>query len=113
MSTNNITSSNTKSAMTGQGRVVILGAGESGVGAAKLAQAKGFDVFVSDYGLITDKYSAALAKLSIPFESEKHTEELILNATEVIKSPGIPPTAPIIKKLVERGISVVSEIEFL
>jgi len=112
MSTNNSTSSNTKSAMTGQGRVVILGAGESGVGAAKLAQAKGFDVFVSDYGLITDKYSAALAKLSIPFESEKHTEELILNATEVIKSPGIPPTAPIIKKLVERGISVVSEIEF-
>ena len=112
MSTNNITSSNTKSAMTGQGRVVILGAGESGVGAAKLAQAKGFDVFVSDYGVITDKYSAALEKLSIPFESEKHTEELILNATEVIKSPGIPPTAPIIKKLVAKGIPVVSEIEF-
>jgi UDP-N-acetylmuramoylalanine--D-glutamate ligase len=112
MSTNNITSSNTKSAMTGQGRVVILGAGESGVGAAKLAQAKGFDVFVSDYGVITDKYKAALEKLSIPFESEKHTEELILNATEVIKSPGIPPTAPIIKKLVEKGIPVVSEIEF-
>ncbi|MDQ0967568.1 UDP-N-acetylmuramoylalanine--D-glutamate ligase [Flavobacterium sp. W4I14] len=112
MSTNNITSSNTKSAMTGQGRVVILGAGESGVGAAKLAQAKGFDVFVSDYGLITDKYRAALEKLSIPFESEKHTKELILNATEVIKSPGIPPTAPIIKKLVAKGIPVVSEIEF-
>ncbi|CAH0164762.1 UDP-N-acetylmuramoylalanine--D-glutamate ligase [Pedobacter sp. Bi27] len=112
MSTNNITSSNTKSAMTGQGRVVILGAGESGVGAAKLAQAKGFDVFVSDYGVITDKYKAALEKLSIPFESEKHTEELILNATEVIKSPGIPPTAPIIKKLVAKGIPVVSEIEF-
>jgi len=112
MSTNNITSSNTKSAMTGQGRVVILGAGESGVGAAKLAQAKGFDVFVSDYGVITDKYRAALEKLSIPFESEKHTEELVLNATEVIKSPGIPPTAPIIKKLVAKGIPVVSEIEF-
>lgn len=112
MSTNNSTSSNTKSAMTRQGRVVILGAGESGVGAAKLAQAKGFDVFVSDYGVITDKYKAALEKLSIPFESEKHTEELILNANEVIKSPGIPPTAPIIKKLVERGIPVVSEIEF-
>ena len=112
MSTNNITSSNTKSAMTGQGRVVILGAGESGVGAAKLAQAKGFDVFVSDYGVITDKYKAALEKLSIPFESEKHTEELILNATEVIKSPGIPPTAPIIKKLVAKGVPVVSEIEF-
>jgi len=112
MSTNNITSSNTKSAMTGQGRVVILGAGESGVGAAKLAQARGFDVFVSDYGVITDKYKAALEKLSVPFESEKHTEELILNATEVIKSPGIPPTAPIIKKLVAQGIPVVSEIEF-
>lgn len=112
MSTNNITSSNTKSAMTGQGRVVILGAGESGVGAAKLAQAKGFDVFVSDYGVITDKYKAALEKLSIPFEFEKHTEELILNANEVIKSPGIPPTAPIIKKLAAKGISVVSEIEF-
>jgi UDP-N-acetylmuramoylalanine--D-glutamate ligase len=98
--------------MTGQGRVVILGAGESGVGAAKLAQAKGFDVFVSDYGVITDKYKAALEKLSVPFESEKHTEELILNATEVIKSPGIPPTAPIIKKLVAKGIPVVSEIEF-
>ena len=112
MSTNNITSSNTKSAMTGQGRVVILGAGESGVGAAKLAQAKGFDVFVSDYGVITDKYKAALEKLSIPFESEKHTEELILDAAEVIKSPGIPPTAPIIKKLVAKGVPVVSEIEF-
>lgn len=112
MSTNNITSSNTKSAMTGQGRVVILGAGESGVGAAKLAQAKGFDVFVSDYGVITDKYKAALEKLSIPFESEKHTEELILNATEVIKSPGIPSTAPIIKKLVAQGLPVISEIEF-
>jgi len=98
--------------MAGQGRVVILGAGESGIGAAKLAQLKGFDVFVSDYGVITDKYKAALEKLSIPFESEKHTEELILNATEVIKSPGIPSTAPIIKKLVEKGVSVVSEIEF-
>lgn len=112
MSTNNSTSSNTKSAMTGEGRVVILGAGESGVGAAKLAQAKGFDVFVSDYGVITDKYKAALEKLSVPFESEKHTEELILNATEVIKSPGIPPTAPIIKKLLAKGVPVVSEIEF-
>lgn len=112
MSTSNITSSNTSSAMTGQGRVVILGAGESGVGAAKLAQAKGFEVFVSDYGVITDKYKAALEKLGVPFESEKHSEELILNATEVIKSPGIPPTAPIIKKLVAKGIPVISEIEF-
>lgn len=99
MSTNNTTSGNTTSAMAGHGRVVILGAGESGVGAAKLAQAKGFGVFVSDYGVIADKYKAALEKLGVPFESEKHTEELILNATEVIKSPGIPPTAPIIKNL--------------
>jgi UDP-N-acetylmuramoylalanine--D-glutamate ligase len=112
MNTNNITSGNTKSAMAGHGRVVILGAGESGVGAAKLAQAKGFDVFVSDYGVITDKYKAALEKLSVSFESEQHTEELILNASEVIKSPGIPSTAPIIKKLVAKGIPVISEIEF-
>ncbi|RZK13350.1 MAG: UDP-N-acetylmuramoyl-L-alanine--D-glutamate ligase, partial [Pedobacter sp.] len=108
---NNI-ATNTPSAMAGQGRVVILGAGESGVGAAKLAQQKGFEVFVSDFGFISDKYKSALEKLNIPFESERHTEELILNADEVIKSPGIPSTAPIIKKLVAKGISVVSEIEF-
>jgi len=113
MSTNqNNTISNPQSAMAGRARVVILGAGESGVGAAKLAQLKGFDVFVSDFGVITDKYKSALEKLNIPFESEKHTEELILNATEVIKSPGIPATAPIIKKLVAKNISVISEIEF-
>ncbi|WP_316806917.1 UDP-N-acetylmuramoyl-L-alanine--D-glutamate ligase [Pedobacter agri] len=108
---NNITST-TSSAMAGQGRVVILGAGESGVGAAKLAQQKGFDVFVSDFGTIADQYKSALEKLNIPFESEKHTEELILNATQVIKSPGIPATAPIVKKLVARGTPVISEIEF-
>lgn len=112
MSTNQNTTNNTQSAMAGQRRVVILGAGESGVGAAKLAQLQGFDVFVSDFGVITDKYKAALEKLSVPFESEKHTEELILNASEVIKSPGIPATAPIIKKLVALGIPVISEIEF-
>ncbi|PWS31646.1 UDP-N-acetylmuramoyl-L-alanine--D-glutamate ligase [Pedobacter paludis] len=112
MSTNQNTANLTQSAMVGQGRVVILGAGESGVGAALLAQQKGFDVFVSDFGVITDKYKAILEGLSIPFESEKHTEEKILNATEVIKSPGIPATAPMIKKLVEKGISVISEIEF-
>lgn len=98
--------------MVGQSRVVILGAGESGVGAAKLAQLKGFDVFVSDFGVIADHYKAILESLSIPFESEKHTEELILNAQEVIKSPGIPSTAPIIKKLHGKGIPVISEIEF-
>lgn len=114
MQTNNSTQTPNQpmSAMAGQGRVVILGAGESGVGAAKLAMQKGFDVFVSDYGVITDKYKAALEKLGVAFESEQHSEELILNAIEVIKSPGIPATAPIIKKLLAKGISVVSEIEF-
>jgi len=112
MNTNQNTTSNTQSAMAVRSRVVILGAGESGIGAAKLAKQKGFDVFVSDFGVITDKYKAALEQLSIPFESEQHTEELILNASEVIKSPGIPPYAPIIKKLVAEGIPVISEIEF-
>lgn len=113
MSTNqNKITSTTPSAMAGQGRVVILGAGESGVGAAKLAQQKGFDVFVSDFGIISDQYKSALEKLNIPFESEKHTEELILNATQVVKSPGIPATAPIVKKLFAQGTPVISEIEF-
>lgn len=93
-------------------RVVILGAGESGVGAAILAQQKGFDVFVSDFGTISQKYQQELEKRSIPFESGTHTEALILNATEVIKSPGIPPTVAIVKKLVAKGIPVISEIEF-
>lgn len=112
MNTNQNTTSNTQSAMAMRSRVVILGAGESGVGAAKLAKQKGFDVFVSDFGAITDKYKKALEELAIPFESGLHTEELILNASEVIKSPGIPPYAPIIAKLRSKGISVVSEIEF-
>ena len=112
MNTNQNIASNTPSAMAGQRRVVILGAGESGVGAAKLAKQKGFDVFVSDFGVITDKYKAALEKLVVPFESETHTEALILNASEVIKSPGIPATAPIVKKLAEQGVPVISEIEF-
>ncbi|WP_231490208.1 UDP-N-acetylmuramoyl-L-alanine--D-glutamate ligase [Pedobacter sp. Leaf170] len=112
MSTNQNTTNTTPSAMAGLGRVVILGAGESGVGAAKLAQQQGFDVFVSDFGVIADKYQAELQKIAVPFESEQHTEELILNANQVIKSPGIPPSAPIIKKLVASGIPVISEIEF-
>ncbi|MBC6112208.1 UDP-N-acetylmuramoyl-L-alanine--D-glutamate ligase [Pedobacter fastidiosus] len=115
MNTNNTTqnpNNSAKSGLTGPGRVVILGAGESGVGAAMLAQQKGFDVFVSDFGVITDKYKSILEKLAIPFESEKHTEDNILNATEIIKSPGIPSTAPIIKKLIDKGITVISEIEF-
>ena len=111
MNTNqNNTLGNAQSAMAGQGRVVILGAGESGVGAAKLAKEKGFEVFVSDFGTIADKYKSALEALNVPFESAQHTEALILNATEVIKSPGIPSTAPIVKKLVAQGTPVVSEI---
>jgi len=93
-------------------RIVILGAGESGVGAAMLAQKQGFDVFVSDFGGIADRYKTALQKLDIPFEEKQHTEALIINATEVIKSPGIPDTAPIIKTLLKKGIPVLSEIEF-
>ncbi len=93
-------------------RVVVLGAGESGVGAAKLAQKHGFDVFVSDFGAIADRYKSALQELNISFEEKQHTNELILNADEIIKSPGIPATAPIIKALVEKNIPVISEIEF-
>ena len=113
MSTQNPNLQNhTQPSMAGQGRVVILGAGESGVGAAKLAQQKGFDVFVSDYGSIAEKYQKALENLAIPFESGKHTESEILNAVEVIKSPGIPSTAPIVQQLLEKHIPVISEIEF-
>jgi len=93
-------------------RLVILGAGESGVGAAILGVAKGFDVFVSDFGKIKDNYREELLSNNIPFEEEKHTEELILNAEMVVKSPGIPEKAPIIKKLIGQGTPVVSEIEF-
>lgn len=93
-------------------RVVILGAGESGVGAAKLAQKHGFDVFVSDFGGISDRYKSALQELNIAFEEKQHTNELILNAAEVIKSPGIPSTAPIVQALVAKNIPVISEIEF-
>jgi len=93
-------------------RIVILGAGESGVGAAKLAQKQGFDVFVSDFGGIADRYKIALQELNIAFEEKQHTEALILNATEVIKSPGIPSTAPIVKALKQNAIPVISEIEF-
>lgn len=93
-------------------RIVILGAGESGTGAAILAKLKGFDVFLSDRGAIKDKYKAELGSYTISFEENKHTEALILNADEVIKSPGIPDSAPIIRLLVEKGIPVISEIEF-
>jgi UDP-N-acetylmuramoylalanine--D-glutamate ligase len=98
--------------MTQNKRIVILGAAESGVGAAVLAQKQGFDVFVSDFGTIKPKYKGILDTYHIPYEEEKHTEQLILNASEVVKSPGIPEKAPMIKKLKEKSIPVVSEIEF-
>ena len=93
-------------------RVVVLGGGESGVGSAVLAKVKGFDVFLSDMGKISDKYVAMLNEWKIPFEQGGHTEDMILNADEVIKSPGIPSTAAMVQKIEEKGIKVISEIEF-
>ncbi|MBQ2526910.1 MAG: UDP-N-acetylmuramoyl-L-alanine--D-glutamate ligase [Bacteroidales bacterium] len=93
-------------------RIVVLGGAESGVGAAVLAKVKGFDVFLSDKGKIDGKYIETLKKWDIPFEQGQHTEELILNADEVIKSPGIPSTVPMVKKIEEKGIGIISEIEF-
>lgn len=93
-------------------RIVILGSGESGVGSAILAQARGFDVFVSDKGLIAEKYKAVLQEKQIPFEEGQHTEALVLNAAEIIKSPGIPDKAELVKKAKEKHIPVISEIEF-
>ncbi len=93
-------------------KIVILGAGESGVGAAVLAKVKGFDVFVSDKGKIEKKYKNVLSQYDIEFEEGKHSEKLILQAEEVIKSPGIPDNVPVIKSLVQKGIKIISEIEF-
>ena len=93
-------------------RVVVLGGGESGVGSAVLAKVKGFDVFLSDMGKISEKYVEMLEQWEIPFEQGCHTEELILNADEVIKSPGIPSTAAMVQKIEDKGIKVISEIEF-
>jgi len=93
-------------------RLVILGAGESGAGAAILAKAKGLDVFVSDMGEIKPEYQALLNEHQIAFESGQHTEAKILNADEVVKSPGIPSSAPLIEKLRAQGTPIISEIEF-
>lgn len=93
-------------------RIVILGAGESGVGSAILAQKKGFDVWVSDFGAIKPAYKDVLTQYGIAFEEGKHTEDEVLKAVEVIKSPGIPEKAPIVKKAHAQGIPVISEIEF-
>ena len=93
-------------------RIVVLGGAESGVGAAVLAKVKGFDVFLSDKGKIADHYADMLRQWDIPFEQGQHSEDLILNADEVIKSPGIPSAAPMVRKLQDRGTPIISEIEF-
>ena len=93
-------------------RVVILGGGESGVGAAYLAKTKGFDVFLSDMGMIRENYKKELDELGIDYEDGKHSEEKILNADWIIKSPGIPKKAEMIQKIQEKGIRLSSEIEF-
>ena len=93
-------------------RIVVLGAGESGTGAAILAKSKGYDVFVSDMGEISPMYQALLDKHHIAWESGKHTPTQVLNASEVIKSPGIPLTAPLVQELIAQGTPIISEIEF-
>ncbi|WMI64253.1 UDP-N-acetylmuramoyl-L-alanine--D-glutamate ligase [Aestuariibaculum sp. YM273] len=93
-------------------RLVVLGGGESGVGTALLAKAKGYEVFVSDKGKIKDKYRQVLIHNEIEWEDETHSESKILNADIVMKSPGIPDKAPLVKQIREKGIQVVSEIEF-
>jgi UDP-N-acetylmuramoylalanine--D-glutamate ligase len=95
-----------------KGLVAILGGGESGVGAAILAQKKGYDVFVSDLGKIKEKYKDVLSNYKIGFEEGQHSEEKILSAELVVKSPGIPETAPLVQQLKEQGTPVISEIEF-
>ena len=93
-------------------KIVVLGAAESGAGAAILAKKEGFDVFVSDMGAIKDKYKKLLDDHQIAWEEGHHTEEEILDAHEVIKSPGIPDEAPMIQKIIAKGIHIISEIEF-
>jgi UDP-N-acetylmuramoylalanine--D-glutamate ligase len=93
-------------------RLVVLGGGESGTGAAVLAKKQGFEVFLSDSSEIKPKYKDILAKYGINFEENQHTEALILNATEIVKSPGIPDKVQIIQKIKEKNIPIISEIEF-
>lgn len=93
-------------------KIVILGSGESGVGAALLAKHSGYDVFVSDRGLIKDKYKKILLSNQIPFEENKHDIRFIKTADIVVKSPGIPNTAPIIQTIKENNIPLIGEIEF-
>ena len=93
-------------------RVVILGAGESGTGAAILAKVKGYDVFVSDQSAIKEQYKSELNSHAIAFEEGLHTEDKITNASLIIKSPGIPDKAEIIKKAKNKGIPIIDELEF-
>ena len=93
-------------------KIVVLGGGISGYGSAILAKKKGFDTFLSDMGTIADRFKARLDEWGVEYEEGKHSEERILAANEVIKSPGIPDSAPIIRKIREMGIPVISEIEF-
>lgn len=93
-------------------RLVILGGGESGVGAAYLGLKKGWEVFLSDRGKLKAKYAQHLAEWNVEFEQGTHTEEKILNADLVVKSPGIPESAPLVKSLINKGVPVISEIEF-
>ena len=95
-----------------QKRIVVLGAGESGTGAAILAKVKGFDVWLSDMGKIAPKYKEKLEEFQVNWEEGTHSEDKILMADEVIKSPGIPDKAPIIKKIISKNIPIISEIEF-
>ena len=93
-------------------KIVVLGGGISGYGSAILAKKKGFDTFLTDMGKIAPKFRERLDEWGVEYEEGQHTEERILDANEVIKSPGIPDTAPIVMKIRERGIPVISEIEF-
>ena len=93
-------------------KIVVLGGGISGYGSAILAKKKGFDVFLSDKGRIADRYKAKLDQWQVPYEEGHHSEERILAADEVVKSPGIPDTAPMVRKIREAGIPVISEMEF-
>ena len=93
-------------------KIVVLGAAESGAGAAVLAKKEGYEVFVSDMGTIKDRYKTMLDEHRIEWEEGRHTEEKILDADEVIKSPGIPDEAPMIQKIIAKGIHIISEIEF-
>ena len=91
-------------------KIAVLGGGISGYGSAILAKKKGFDVFLSDMGKIADRYKAKLDEWQVPYEEGGHTEERILAAHEVIKSPGIPETAPMVRKIRAAGIPVISEM---